>query len=167
MMCVTAQAFFFPTRLAVAFVISILTVVTFCVLTINVIKSVRNSVSRADAAAIRGIFTGLSSVQKLFYSTTSQEVGGPLNTLAHTSGALHEVAHTCNRQWLATVAHASTFLVGHVLLSAKRNPQPFLPSASFLPSCLPPLPRADHPLFPSQLFDDEISWAYGQVSLGA
>ncbi len=74
-MCVTVQAFFFPTRLAVAFVISILTVVTFCVLTINVIKSVRNSVSRADAAAIRGIFTGLSSVQKLFYSTTSQEVG--------------------------------------------------------------------------------------------
>ena len=79
MMCIRAQAFFFPTRLAVAFVISILTVVTFCVLTINVIKSVRNSVSRADAAAIRGIFTGLSSVQKLFYSTTSQEVGCRLN----------------------------------------------------------------------------------------
>ena len=42
--------------------------------------------------------------------------------------------------------------------------------ATFRPlpsSCLSPPPRADHPLFPSQLFDDEISWAYGQVSLGA
>ncbi len=72
------QAFFYPTRLAVAFVISVLATVTFCVLTVNVIKSIRDSISRADSAAIRTIFTGLTSVQNLFYSTTSQEVGGLL-----------------------------------------------------------------------------------------
>jgi hypothetical protein len=70
-----SQAFFYPTRLAVAFVISVLATVTFCVLTIDIVKSIRDSIRSADSAAIRTIFTGLTSVQNLFYSTTNQEVG--------------------------------------------------------------------------------------------
>jgi hypothetical protein len=68
------QAFFFPTRLAVAFCISVLATVTFCVLTIRAIISIRGAIKRADASSVRTIFTGLASVQNLFYSTTSQEV---------------------------------------------------------------------------------------------
>lgn len=46
-------------------------------------------------------------------------------------------------------------------------PQPSPPSAPFPPCAFLHHPVPTIPFFPSQLFDDEISWAYGQVSLGA
>ena len=63
------QAFFYPTRLAVALVISILAVITVCILSVDAIIYVRDTISKADARAIRTIFTGVASVQSLFSST--------------------------------------------------------------------------------------------------
>ena len=70
----SAQAFFYPTRLAVALVISVLAVITMCILSIDAIISLRDAISKADASAIRTIFTGVASVQNLFSSTTGQEL---------------------------------------------------------------------------------------------
>ncbi len=73
-MSFTHQAFFFPTRLLTTFVISVLATITLCVITIQFMAHMRAGVSTLDATAVRTVFTGVGSIESLFYSTTNQEM---------------------------------------------------------------------------------------------
>jgi hypothetical protein len=52
----------------------VLATVTLCILVIDTVISLRNGISRADSNAVRTIFTGLASIQRLFSSTTGLEL---------------------------------------------------------------------------------------------
>jgi hypothetical protein len=69
------QALFFPSRIAVGFVISLLATSTLCVLTVRAMDSVQDSIDESDSQSSRSVFTGLASMQSLFVEETAQEVG--------------------------------------------------------------------------------------------
>ncbi len=68
------DAFFFPSRLFVAFVIAVLATSTLCAITINGLIAMRASILNADVAASRAVFAGINSMQSLFLSSRSAEL---------------------------------------------------------------------------------------------
>jgi Retinol binding protein receptor len=71
---VIRQAFFYPTRLVTTFVISVLATVTLFALTVNAFQNMRQGVYTMDSTAIRTVFTGVNSMESLFYNTRYQEL---------------------------------------------------------------------------------------------
>lgn len=68
------QAFFYPTRIISAFLVSVLANVTLCVLTAEYMKQARLAVYSLDSTAIRTVFKGISSLDALFYRTNVLEL---------------------------------------------------------------------------------------------
>jgi hypothetical protein len=87
------DAFFFPARLFVAFVIAILGTSTLCVLAINAVLSFRTSIIVADTAAAKAVFSGVSSLQALFLSKTQLELFDREIDWAYQQVAMHTVDH--------------------------------------------------------------------------
>ena len=68
------DAFFYPSRLFIAFVIGAIGVGTLTSIAVNAVNSMRATLINSDAAAARSVFGGIASFQALFLAKTGLEL---------------------------------------------------------------------------------------------
>ena len=68
------DAFFYPTRLFIAFIIGVIGVATLGAISVNTVRAWRTSLVYTDTAAAKGIFGGVTASAALFLANTGQEL---------------------------------------------------------------------------------------------
>lgn len=69
-----SDAFFYPSKMTGAFVISVLAVVTLFVTVVNNLEAAQISIGTADARALRTAFAGIDALEELFFQTFNSDM---------------------------------------------------------------------------------------------